>query len=316
MLHKARMQFENSEKEKKDIAEYQKKIHSFLMEMAEFSSLTENSDVNKIVIDKSGIYIELNTGIKMYIEENDYMGVPVDCIRGGNYEPEETEMVRRIVSRYREDSGFTVLDIGANVGWYSLNILNLCPEAAVFSFEPSPITYGRLKKNFELNNLTTERSVNLGLYKEVGKLDFYYDTEESGASSLVNLRGKEDIRKDSVEMVKLDDWAEDNRIERIDFIKCDVEGAEFFVYQGGAKIIEKCLPIIFSEMLRKWCTKFGYHPNDIIAFLGGWGYGCFVVSGENLAEIETVKESMVETNYFFLHREKHGELIEELTGKN
>lgn len=313
MFQEIKTQYENSKKERADRAEYQKNVHSHLMEMTDIKLLLEGSNVNRLMVDESGIYAELKTGIKLYMNENDYMEVPVVCLCGGDYETEETKMVSRILDVYKDVKGFTVLDIGANIGWYSLNILKRYPRMQVFSFEPGPVTYGRLKRNFALNGFSTERLVNLGFYKENGMLDFYYDTEESGASSLVNLRGKAGVRKDSVRMVKLDDWAADHEIDRVDFIKCDVEGSEFFVYQGGAKTIEKCRPIIFSEMLRKWCGKFGYHPNDIISFLRGLGYACFVIRGTGLAQIDTVEESTVETNYFFLHEEKHRDLIGELS---
>lgn len=313
MFQEAKTEFENSGREKADRTKYRKTVHSGLMELADAGKLIEKSSVNRLVVDKSGIYVELENGIKMYMNENDYMEVPVVCLCGGDYETEETGMVSKILKFYEDDKNVTVLDIGANIGWYSLNILKQFPSMRVFSFEPGPVTYERLKKNFELNGLSTERLINLGLYKEKGILDFYYDTEESGASSLVNLRDKDGVRKDSVQMVKLDDWVAEQEIDRVDFVKCDVEGSEFFVYQGGAKTIERCRPIIFSEMLRKWCEKFNYHPNDIIDFLGGLGYGCFVISGDGLTEVDMVTESTVETNYFFLHREKHKDLIVELT---
>lgn len=313
MFQEVKRQYENSEKEKKDKLNYYKNTLSHLAETSDLNLLMEMSVVDRLIIDGDGMYVELNSGIKLYINESDYTQVPIACLCGGDYEPEETGMVRKILSYYKGNKNFTVFDIGANVGWYSLNILSMYSFMRVFSFEPCPATYGRLKKNFKLNGFSTERLVNLGFYKENGTLDFYYDTEESGASSLVNLRGKAGVRKDSVRMVKLDDWAADHEIDRVDFIKCDVEGSEFFVYQGGAKTIEKCRPIIFSEMLRKWCGKFGYHPNDIISFLGGLGYACFVIRGTGLAQIDTVEESTVETNYFFLHEEKHRDLIGELS---
>lgn len=103
---------------------------------------------------------------------------------------------------------------GANVGWYSLNILKMYPLVRVFSIEPSLVTFGRLKNNFVLNHLSTENLVNLGFYKENGKLDFYYDDEWSGASSLVNLRERENAPKECVEMARPDDWAVENRVGR------------------------------------------------------------------------------------------------------
>ena len=115
-----------------------------------------------------------------------------------------------------------MFDVGANVGWYSLNALNQ--------------TFIMIKSG-------------------------------GGAFSLLNIQDKDDIDKIEVDMMTMDEWAKKNQISRVDFIKCDVEGAELFVYKGGMEIIENSKPLIFSEMLRKWSAKFGYHPNDIIDLL-------------------------------------------------
>lgn len=313
MFAEGKLQYEHSEKTKEDKVEFAKAVLSNLMGMRDFGTLLKKSAVKSLTVNSEGIFIELFSGIKLYINDNDYAEVPITCLCMGGYEVEEMGIVKRILDYYKEEKDFTVLDVGANVGWYSLNILKTYPWMRVFSVEPGPATFDRLKNNFMLNHLSVENLVNLGFYKENGKIDFYYVGEASGASSLVNLWEREDAQRECVEMMRLDDWAAENRVDRIDFIKCDVEGSEFFVYQGGAEMIKKCRPIIFSEMLRKWSAKFSYHPNDIIAFLGGVGYECFVIKGEGLAKIDTVTEATVETNYFFLHKEKHDKLISDLS---
>ena len=96
----------------------------------------------------------------------------------------------------------------------------------------------------------------------------------------------------------------------IDFLKCDVEGGELLVFKGAAKVISRDVPIIFSEMLRKWTAKFNYHPNDIIDFLSAFGYHCFVLSEGKIRRFTVVDEGTKETNYLFLHPQKHAEKIE------
>ncbi|WP_342228107.1 FkbM family methyltransferase [Rickettsiella endosymbiont of Rhagonycha lignosa] len=59
----------------------------------------------------------------------------------------------------------------------------------------------------------------------------------------------------------------EQKMTKLDFIKCDVEGAELTIYTGGINVIREHKAIIFTEMLRKWSVKFNYHPNDIIALL-------------------------------------------------
>ena len=123
----------------------------------------------------------------------------------------------------------------------------------------------------------------------------------------------ENVKKIQVNVTKLDNWVKDNKKEKLDFIKCDVEGAEYFIYKGGIETIKKFKPVIFSEMLRKWSKKFGYHPNDIIEFLKNVGYNCYVINSNlGLTEIKEVTEETVETNFFFLNQENHKDIINSL----
>lgn len=64
----------------------------------------------------------------------------------------------------------------------------------------------------------------------------------------------------------LDDYTAETKI-RVDFIKCDVEGAELLVFKGAIDTIARDKPVIFSEILRKWSAKFNYNPNEIFDLL-------------------------------------------------
>ncbi len=89
-------------------------------------------------------------------------------------------------------------------------------------------------------------------------------------------------------------------MDKLDFIKCDVEGAELLTFQGGLKTITKYKPIVFTEMLRKWSAKFNYHPNEIIELFKDIGYGCYFVVNDKLHEIKMMTDETIETNFFFL----------------
>jgi hypothetical protein len=151
---------------------------------------------------------------------------------------------------------------------------------------------------------------NFGLSDEEKDLTFYFLPEGSGNASSTNLSEREDIEKIVCHVEVLDVAASRLNLPRVDFIKCDVEGAELFVFRGGKKLLERDKPIIFSEMLRKWSAKFAYHPNQIIQLLADFGYRCFTAKGEKLIEFFSMNEETVETNFFFLHSTKHIEMIE------
>ena len=103
---------------------------------------------------------------------------------------------------------------------------------------------------------------------------------------------------------KLDDFI-GKIVSKIDFIKCDVEGAEIFVIKGALETIKKSMPVLFLEMLRKWSAKFGYHPNDTIKILSDIGYRCYYLKNGELIEIKKVTQRTKATNFFFLHFQKH-----------
>jgi methyltransferase, FkbM family len=306
-----------SSKEKKDKQIYMHKIHKQLMDIEDINYLLKDSIIDKIEINQmGGACIVLNSdyhNIRMKINENDFEEVPVSILCNGNYEKIETNMVLKILASFSKTDNFVAFDVGANVGWYSLNLLKHFPGMRVYSFEPSPVTYERLINNIELNGFSSKNVFNIGLHQETGKLNFYYDREGSGASSLVNLREKDTVEIISVDMKKMDEWGIENGINKVDFIKCDVEGSELFVYRGGINLISENHPIIFSEMLRKWSAKFGYTPNDIIMLMRKEGYKCYVITeSERLRECAIVDENTKETNFFFLHTEKHMDIIENL----
>ena len=234
----------NSKKDKACKMKYLHELNDSMMQISELKQLIGgNSTISSITVDARGIYETLDESrgnMKMYFEENDCEAAPVEVMCSLDYEKTETEMFLNITSEIMH-SGFTMLDIGANVGWYTLLASNVYHKEGVniYSFEPSPITYKRLKKNIELNGLLKTRVFNIGLYNEKTSLEFYYDIEGSGGSSFANLREREKVKKLVVDVEKLDDFVEKNEIQSIDFIKCDVEGSELFVFEGGEESIRK-----------------------------------------------------------------------------
>ena len=112
----------------------------------------------------------------------------------------------------------------------------------------------------------------------------------------------------------LDNFISTQKINKLDLIKCDVEGAELSVIKGGINSIKKLLPIIFIELFERWTVQFNYHPNDVIRILNEAGYECFLANKDKLEACPVYKESKEERlNFFFLHGEKHRILINRIS---
>lgn len=290
-----------------------RECHKNILDARDIGCLLEDSVVESFTYGVDGVYITLKeefNNMKLYIHETDFGGAPMHLSCFGSYEPDETEMVKRIIRQLPNNA--TIFDVGANIGWYSVMLKKCFEDINVYSFEPAPENFVRLQNNFRLNNLNDAHLVNLGFYKKKGKLDFHFNPERTDASSIKNILGQ-NVEVIQVDMDTMDSWVTNNNLEGLDFIKCDVEGAELFVYQGGIESIKKYKPIIMSEMLRKWSAKFDYHPNDIIQLFKNIGYECYVIDGDNrLRRFDYVDEKTVETNYFFIHPEVHSKIISEL----
>ena len=78
---------------------------------------------------------------------------------------------------------------------------------------------------------------------------------------------------------------------------------------GGANVLLKYKPLIYTEMLRKHSARFGYTPNDIIEFMKKHKYKCFYFSNGILKEFLEMNENTTKTNFFFLHEERHAAMI-------
>jgi FkbM family methyltransferase len=205
-----------------------------------------------------------------------------------------------------------VFDVGANFGWYSLNMARKFPESMIYSFEPVLKTFNYLVDNVKLNDFKNIYIYNFGFSNEESEAVLYYYPTGSVNASLSNLTDLSEVEEKKCLVKKMDNFIAETKT-RVDFIKCDVEGAELLVFQGGIDSIKEYKPIIFSEILRKWSKKFNYQPDDIIKLLSGVGYICFVSDGVKLRKINAIDDNTMETNFFFLHPEKHLDEIMMLT---
>ena len=77
------------------------------------------------------------------------------------------------------------------------------------------------------------------------------------------------------EVCTLDDYLSEKHLDRIDFIKLDVEGAELPALLGGLRTLQKFHPKIHVEFFREWTEAFGYTAKDLISCLQSLGYKHF-----------------------------------------
>lgn len=270
----------------------------------DYAAYLARTNIKKIEIeDGKVIMTSRDRGIRIVCGSVDHRIAPIETLNFLDYEKAESDMMEALVQ-----DGDNFFDIGANIGWYSLRIATAQRNTQVYCFEPLPKTWKQLQANLSINNISNIQPHNFGFSNKAGSFPFYYYPEGSGNASAANLSGRDDVEVVECQVQTLDSYTQSSGTH-VDFIKCDVEGAELLVFQGGQQTIERDLPIVFSEILRKWSAKFNYDPNDIFKFFHRCGYNSFSVEGSHLKPFETMTEVSGETNFFFLHSTKHADLI-------
>ncbi len=273
----------------------------------EYSNHIAKTNIQNISISDNSVIMTIRSnGLKIECAQDDQRIAPIEILNFLDYEKKDSDMIERLFS-----DGQNFFDIGANIGWYSMNLAATRKKSNFFCFEPIPKTFSSLNRNISLNCFSNIKTFNYGFSKSCGTFDFYFYKEGSGNASMKNLTLREDVEKVEC-VVKTLDLFDVEYSTPIDFIKCDVEGGELLVFQGGANTIKKYLPVIFSEILRKWSKHFNYDPNVIFETLESMGYKSFTSNGSHLIPFKKMNDETLETNFFFLHREKHIRLIKDL----
>lgn len=166
------------------------------------------------------------------------------------------------------------LDVGANIGFWSLRFAHANPGARVFTIEANPLTFQVLNENIELNHLENVVSLQVGVSDSVGELSLYCNiTGNRGGDSFSSYaEGRENAVKVGVK--PLANIFREAGITKVDVMKMDIEGFE-----------ERVLRTFFQEASRSsWpryiCAEI-LHAPEIVKLLQKKGYQVCVRSREN-----------------------------------
>jgi FkbM family methyltransferase len=201
----------------------------------------------------------------------------------GRYEPELTRFLCRTLLL---EPGDVVIDIGANMGWYSLLAERLASAPVdIFAFEPDPENFGLLTENLALNASALVTPVQQALAETTGELQLHkYKDTNLGRHSLLPINTGETV---SVATVALDDfWASrglGNRVPR--FIKIDVEGYELPALRGARGVLARC-PLILAEYSPTYMRAGGIRPGDLVEFLTSLGFQPFALKDDALEPVD------------------------------
>jgi len=187
-----------------------------------------------------------------------------------NTEIWEKESLNYFFNLIKKNEKVNIVDIGANVGLYSLYAKYL-PNSQFYSYEPYKFTYDLLNENIKLNNITNVNTYNIGLGDKKGKTILNVCLSNDGLNTMgTNPLRFNDISSIEVEIDTLDNIFYNNNI-KVDYIKIDTEGYEYNILKGGEKTIKKYKPIIqleYNETNMKQCNINSSDLNNYIIELG------------------------------------------------
>ena len=194
-------------------------------------------------------YYEMD-GHLLYVNERDWRMLPItmDYTNKAIWEPETTKIVKQVVK-----PGQVAVDIGASVGYFSLLLARLVgKEGRVISIEPTSGNFKYLRHNIEKN----------GYHNVMGYKVAAWDKRE-----MVGVM-PHSFTKEFVQGVPVDDILESNGIEKIDFIKIDVDGADLKALKGLERTIKRSPTLKMTcEYYPKYLAMAGENPNEFIEFL-------------------------------------------------
>jgi FkbM family methyltransferase len=176
-------------------------------------------------------------GFTFHLDSNDH-GVSAAIARRGVYEPSTLEVIKREVRK-----GMTTVDVGANLGWYSLHLSRLVGDSGrVVAFEPDQRNFLLLSRNISSNGIKNVTAIQ-NIVSDYEGMRQLYLSSHSGEHSIV----RKSERSAYCASTTIDRYALETDLRHVDLMRIDAEGSEPLVIRGASRVIVECLPAIVME---------------------------------------------------------------------
>ena len=232
-----------------------------------------NADGNGISNLKIKIHNKVDTGVSAGLSKNQI------------WEPDETALILNSLK-----DQYTVLDIGANIGYFSVLAADLVgAKGKVFAFEPEPSNFSLLSHNVALNQLKNVECCEFALSNQDSTGFLYLNDENLGDHRIFPDKTLDD--KKTIQIKSGTDYLKD-KADQIDFIKIDTQGAEFHVIKGLEHYLQNS-PTHFLMLLEFWpngLNNSGSSGNELLDLLLSYGFQLFILADQKL--IPTAEEDL------------------------
>ncbi len=239
--------------------------------------------VNRILLKIIPEKLLLKSGSVLYLNSKD--PVVSSALALGIYENYETEIFKNTLKK-----GMTLVDIGANIGYYTVLAADIIGETGkIISFEPDEQSMDIFKKNIISNKFKNVSYVEKALSDKKGTILFYPSDENRGDNRIYD---PGDGRKYvEVETITLDEYLPQDT--KVDIIKMDIQGGEYLALVGMEKTILRSESLtIFAEFWPKGIMETGKSPEEFLKKLKGYGFSLYNIKSRErkIEKIEDIEQ--------------------------
>ncbi len=169
--------------------------------------------------------------------------------------------------------GDVVIDAGANIGGFVVQAAQKVGKSGkIYAIEPNEENRQTLKKNLELNNIENCEILSDALWSEKCTKEFFI-SHRPGEHTLIDYEGDSNFQKKDVTTIhceRLDDLIKKHNINKVDYLKMDIEGAEIEAMKGATEFLKTQNPFLLIEALHEVDGSPSYHK--IVPYLENLGY--------------------------------------------
>ena len=217
----------------------------------------------------------------------------------GYYEKTLGDLLKRILQ-----PGDVFLDIGANIGYFSLLAANKEPTSKIFSFEPVKNLLQKLEKNISVNNFRNITAVNAAISDTIEEKELFVSAADNSGMSSFHPPENYSGTKEKVKVVTIDSWFKTAGLSKIDLIKLDIEGSELAALKGMQEVLQIFKPVVIAEINPETLGLFNLTPADVYEYLTNLDFTGYLITESG--KLEPVPHAGLNhtVNVLFVHKEK------------
>ena len=276
--------------------------HKVVMALNEIQDQVLSDNYRPVFINKEGIWFKTDFDFFVFSNLTDRI---LELDKNGKWESIETNF---ILNNFPPNGVF--MDIGANIGYFSLVVAKQFNNAKVYAVEPVSKTYEILCKNIAFNQYQEKIiPINSAVGNQQGVVDIIdnWGPKNHIFVDSLNLSKNQKHSHETVEVRTLDNIVNKLEISEIDLIKVDIEGYESYFIDGAKQTLSQ-LPLLLIEIQQKRSQIFGKQAKQVIESLLGFGYSYLVVSKNKnrIINANNIEEAILEgKDFIFYDPSKH-----------